>query len=269
MKKRGLALLLALLVLAVGITACDTSDAVDDDDRDDAASDDTPVKVEVVLVPANEEDRIVLGSDSGDPIGDALLQRLQNNGIDDWSMMTGEEDNLVSVKFVAESKAQAQEMADKLCPRGEVSLLFYEGNATTTGADGSVAPLGVLLLDSRNIMSADALYMDFGGDEPDPQPVISLTFDEVAAMVLAVSTENLAESAGAISIWLDFGMNWAEQGQKARYQLVQSFDVYEPITEGEALLTGFEKMTEAEELADLITENLLPFDLKVESIRFE
>ena len=265
MKQRWLVLLLALLVLAVGITACDTSDAVDDD----AVSDDTPVKVEVVLVPANEEDRIVLGSAASDPIGDALSQRLQNNGFDDWSMMTGEEDNLVSVKFVAESKAQAREIVDKLCPRGEVSLLFYEGNATRPGADGSVAPLGVLLLDSRNITSANAMYMDFGGNEPDPQPVISLTFDETAAMALAVSTENLAESAGVISIWLDFGMNWAEQGQKARYQLVQSFDVYEPITEGEALLTGFEKMTEAEELADLITENLLPFDLKVESIRFD
>ena len=91
---------------------------------------------------------------------------------------------------------------------------------------------------------------------------------KTAAMALAVSTEKLA-GRGMISVWLDFGENWAEHNQAARYQMVQSFDVFEPITEGEALLTGFEKMTEAEELADLITENLLPFDLKVESIRFD
>ena len=113
------------------------------------------------------------------------------------------------------------------------------------------------------------MYMDFGGEEPDPQPVISLAFDEVAATVLAVSTENLAADGGTISIWLDFGVNWAEQGEKVRYRLVQTFDVFEPITEGEALLTGFEEWEEAEELADLITVNLLPFDLKVESIRFQ
>ena len=266
MKKRGLALLLALLILAVGITACAQNDADDDENRDDAVSDDTPVKAQVVLVPVNEEDRIVLDP-AGDPIGDSLSARIKANDIDEWSMMTSEEDNLVSVKFVAESKAQAQEMADKLCPRGEVALLFYEGDDTVTRADGSVAPLGVLLLDSRNIVSANAMYRDFGADEPDPQPVISLAFDEVGAMVLAASTEKLA-GRGMISVWLDFGENWAEHNQAARYQMVQSFDVFEPITGGEALLTGFEDMEEAEELAGLIMENLLPFDLKIKSIRF-
>lgn len=269
MKKRWLALFLALSILAVCITACDKYDAVDDGDSDDAESDETSVKVTLVLAPANEEDRIVLGSASGDPIGDALSKRLKNNGIDDWSMKTDPEDNLIEVKFIAESKAQAQEMADKLCPRGEVTLLFYEGNATTTGADGSVAPLGVLILDSRNVTSVDAMYVDYSADEPDPQPVISLTFDEVGAMVLAASTEKLAAGAGTISIWLDFGVNWAEQNQTARYQPVQTFDVFAPITGGEALLTGFEDMAKAKKLADLITENLLPFDLKIKDIRFK
>lgn len=267
MKKRGLALFLALLILAVGITACAQNDADDDENRDDAVSDDTPVKVQVVLVPVNEEDRIVLDPAAGDPIGDSLSARLIANGIDELSTMTDREDNLVSVKFVAESKAQAQEMADKLCPRGEVALLFYEGDDTVTRADGSVAPLGVLLLDSRNILSANAMYVDYSAGEPDPQPVISLAFDEVGAMVLAASTEKLA-GRGMISVWLDFGENWAEHNQAARYQMVQSFDVFEPITGGEALLTGFEDMEEAEELAGLIMENLLPFDLKIKSIRF-
>lgn len=267
MKKRWVALFLALLVLAVCITACDQHDAVDDDDRSDEVSGETSLKVTLVLAPANEEDRIVLGD--SDPIGDALSKRLKNNGIDDWSMKTDPEDNLIEVKFIAESKERARAVADKMCPQGEVTLLFYEGNATTTGADGSVAPLGVLLLDSRNVTSVDAMYMDFGANEPDPQPVISLTFDEVGAMVLAASTEKLAAGAGVISIWLDFGVNWAEQEQQARYQLVQSFDVFAPITEGEALLTGFEDMTKAEEVADLIAENLLPFDLKIKDIRFK
>lgn len=269
MKKRWVALFLALLVLAVCITACDKYDAVDDGDSDDAESDETSVKVTLVLAPANEKDRIILDSASGDPIGDALSKRLENNGIDDWSMKTDPEDNLIEVKFIAESKAQAQEMADKLCPRGEVRLLFYEGDDTITGADGSVAPLGVLILDSRNVTSVDAMYVDYSADEPDPQPVISLTFDEVGAMVLAASTENLAAGVGMLSVWLDFGENWAEQNQTARYQKVQSFDVFAPITGGEALLTGFEDMKKAEKLADLITENLLPFDLKIKDIRFK
>ncbi|MBR3778744.1 MAG: hypothetical protein IKL13_03345 [Clostridia bacterium] len=266
MKKRWLALFLALLILAVCITACDKYDAVDDGDSDDAVSDETSVKVTLVLVPADENDRIILGS--ADPIGAALGRRLKNNGIDEWSMMTSEEDNRISVKFIAESKAQAQEMADKLCPRGEVTLLFYEGDDTITGADGSVAPLGVLILDSRNVTSVDAMYVDYSADEPDPQPVISLTFDEVGAAAFAAATEKLA-GKGKISVWLDFGKNWAEQNQSSRYQKVQTFDVFEPITEGEALLTGFEDMAEAEELADLITGGFLPFDLKIKSIRFK
>ena len=128
-------------------------------------SDDTPVKAQVVLVPVNEEDRIVLDP-AGDPIGDSLSARMKANDIDEWSMMTSEEDNLVSVKFVAESKAQSQEMADKLCSRGEVALLFYEGDDTVTREDGSVAPLGVLLLDSASLMTLFISTVFLGNTPP-------------------------------------------------------------------------------------------------------
>lgn len=264
MKKRLFALFVVLLVLTVCITACGEHDAVDDDDEDESSA--PLVKVTAVLVPANEEDRIVLGST--DPMGDALGTRLKNCGIDEWSMMTSQEDNLIEMKFIAESKAQAQEMADKLCPSGGTKLLLYEGNATATEADGSVTPRGILILDSSNVMSAKAMYRDFGADEPDPKPVIALTLDESGTTALAAATEKLA-GKGTISVWLDFSENWVEENQTARYQMVQSFDVFESIRDGEALLTGFQSLEEAEELADRITAGFLPFDLKIKSIRFK
>lgn len=264
MKKRLCALFVVLSMLMVCVTACGEHGATDDNDEEESGA--TSVRAEVVLVPADENDRIILGS--ADPIGAALSKRMKNNGIDEWSMMTSEEDNRISVKFIAESKAQANEMAEKLCPSGGTKLLFYEGNATATEADGSVTPRGTLILDSSNVMSVGAMYRDFGANEPDPQPVIALALDESGAAAFAAATEKLA-GKGKISVWLDFGKNWAEQNQSSRYQKVQSFDVFEPITEGEALLTGFEDMAEAEELADLITGGFLPFDLKIKSIRFK
>ena len=128
--------------------------------------------------------------------------------------------------------------------RGEFSICVGEE------VDGVVPmPPENTVLDNSHIVSAQWMYMPFSSQE-DPEPVLSLTFTEEGAKILADETTKLAAEQGKFYTWVD-------------HQLIADAAVSEPITEGEAILTGFTSSQTAALYAEKIN-HVIPFDLSAE-----
>ena len=260
MKKRLFALFVVLLVLAICVTACGEHDAADDGEDQSTSG---LTRVDVVLCPADGD--VDLTDEQLDTVKAAVRGRLQRMDINGYTIRTDAESGGIAVRFVGKSEKECATLAEDLCRSGAM-LLFYEGSETVTEADGSVTPQGNLILNGSNVVSAEAMYMDIDTASPDPEAVIALTFDEDGTAAFAAATEKLA-GKGKISIWLDFGEDWAAKNNRPRYQLIQDPDINDRITDGEALLTGFVDFDEAEELAAMIMTGSLPVDIAVKSVR--
>lgn len=128
--------------------------------------------------------------------------------------------------------------------RGEFSICVGEE------VDGVVPmPPENTVLDNSHIASAQWMYMPISSQE-DPEPVLSLTFTEEGAKILADETTKLAAEKGKFYTWVD-------------HQLIADAVVSEPITEGEAIITGFTNAEAAALYAEKINSRI-PFDLSAE-----
>jgi len=129
--------------------------------------------------------------------------------------------------------------------RGEFAICIGEE------VDGVVPmPPENTVLDNSHIASAQWMYMAVNSSEEDIEPVLSLTFTEEGAKILADVTTNLAAEKGKLYTWVD-------------HQLIADAAVSAPITEGEAILTGFTSSQTAALYAAKIN-SLIPFDLTAE-----
>lgn len=260
MKKRLCALFVILSMLMACVTACGEHDAADGGEEQPAFG---LQRVDVVLCPV--DGGVDLTDEQLDTFKAAVRGRLKRMDINGYTIRTDTESGGIAVRFVGKSEKECAALAEDLCRSGAM-LLFYEGSETVTEADGSVTPQGNLILNGSNVVSAEAMYMDIDTASPDPEAVIALTFDEDGTAALAAATEKLA-GKGKISIWLDFGEDWAAKHNRPRYQLIQDPDINDRITDGEALLTGCVDFDEAEELAAMIMAGSLPVDITVRSVR--
>ena len=128
--------------------------------------------------------------------------------------------------------------------RGELAICIGEE------VDGVVPmPPENTVLDNSHIASAQWMYMPISSQE-DPEPVLSLTFTEEGAKILADVTTKLAAEKGKMYTWVD-------------HQLIADAAVSAPITEGEAIITGFTNAEAAALYAEKIN-HVIPFDLSAE-----
>ena len=140
--------------------------------------------------------------------------------------------------------SNTDKIAYEWCGRGEFSICIGEE------VDGVVPmPPENTVLDNSHIASAEWMYMPVSSQE-DPEPVLVLTFTEEGAKILAEETTKLAAEKGKFYTWVD-------------HQLIADAVVSEPITEGEAIITGFTNAGAAALYAEKIN-HVIPFDLSAE-----
>ena len=140
----------------------------------------------------------------------------------------------------------AEQLGKELVARPDL-LQFRKGADT----DANGAPVGELVLDSNDIESAKAMYQSLDGSDAAVQSVVALTMKESGKLAFAAATRQQAAVHGTISMWL------------GNY-LFFNPTVNDAITDGEAIITGFNSYDEAKQLADLITAGMIPFDWTAE-----
>ena len=128
---------------------------------------------------------------------------------------------------------------------GETSrLTFREGNETDAEGNPSGVTAENIILEGSDVEEASAYY------DPSTQTYgVSLTLSESGTEAFAEATTRLAESSGVISIWMDNTM-------------ISYPNVNDPITNGQASITGNFTAETAQQLADRINSGALPFALE-------
>ena len=218
--------------------------------------------VDVVFGPADENANPT--ADQIDAVKTIIEKRLVAQNITDYEAYADAANGQVIVRFPWANKSQSAESL--VADLGKTGMLqFYEGDSTETDDEGNSIPKGTLVLDGNDVKSAEAIYTQVSETDTTPQYVISLTLKESGKKAFSDATKKLAGN-GKISIWLDFGEAWAEDNDTSRYQLLQSPEVNEHISNGQAIITGFADYESAKEIADLITSGALPFSITDKSI---
>ncbi len=118
--------------------------------------------------------------------------------------------------------------------KGELSICIDED-----GGDPPLPPEGVVL-DNSHIRSAEAVTVQ-------GEFAVQLTFIEEGAEILSNTTKRLTAVHGTLPIWMD-------------WQIVSTAQVMQPITDGEALVTGFASWEAASLFAAKINGGVIPFD---------
>ena len=216
--------------------------------------------VDVVFGPADEDANPT--AEQIDAVKTIIEKRLVSQNITDYEAYADAANGQVIVRFPWANKSQSAESL--VADLGRTGMLqFYEGNATET-KDGQTVPKGTLILDSDDVKSAEAKFMQTS--ETGPQEyVIALELKDSGKKAFSDATKKLAKT-GKISIWLDFGEGWAKENDTARYQMLQAPNVESHISDGQAIINGFASYEEAKEIADMITSGALPFSITDKSI---
>ena len=219
--------------------------------------------VDVSFAPADEN--VTPTAEQLEAVKAIIEKRLIAQNISDYEAYVDVTNGQVDFRIPwANTSQYAKTMIKNLTRTGMV--LFYEGNQTVAGADGYSSPVGTLVLDGDDILSAEATYMQVSETGTNPECVIALTLNDSGTKAFAAATTRLAAGGGKMSIWLDLGAAWAEENNMGRYQLLQEPDVNEPITGGEAIITGFIDYESAKDIADLIMAGSLPFGIAVKKL---
>ena len=107
------------------------------------------------------------------------------------------------------------------------------------GGDPPLPPEGVVL-DNSHVLSAQAVTVQGAF-------AVQLTFTEEGAEILSNTTKRLTPIRGSLAVWMD-------------WEIVMNAAVSQPITEGEALVTGFSSWEAASLFAAKINGGVLPFE---------
>ena len=125
-----------------------------------------------------------------------------------------------------------QRLADNWGSTGELFICIDED-----GGDPPLPPEGVVL-DNSHIVSAEAVSVQ-------GEFAVQLTLTEDGAEILSNTTKRLTAVQGSLAIWMD-------------WQIVSTPQVMAPITNGEALVTGFATWEAASLFAAKVNGGALP-----------
>lgn len=195
-----------------------------------------------------------------------IEKRLVAQNITDYEAYADKSSGEVIVSFPWASKNQtAEQLVQDLGKTG--MLQFYEGDGTTDSTTGSEVPpeASKLVLDGNDVKSATAMVNQDTTTSAQSPYVIALELKSSGTDKFSAATKKLAPS-GKISIWLDFGADWAKEKNQPRYTKLSAPTVESHITGGEAVITGFAEYEDAKEVADMINSGALPFSITDKSV---
>ena len=215
--------------------------------------------VDAVFVPADKDADPT--PEQVDAVKAIIEQRMVAQNITDYEAFSDAAQGQVIVRFPWANKNQsAEDLVGELGKTG--MLLFYEGEGTTD-ADGNMVPPtdeSKKILDGDDVKSATAEVNPDETTSAQSPYVISLELKEDGADKFAEATARL--QGQVISIWLDFGEGY----DGVRYSYLSAPTVESTITDGKAVITGFQEYEDAKMTADMITSGALPFSVKPESV---
>lgn len=193
--------------------------------------------VEAIFSPDKEADDI---SDSDMDSAKAIIEtRLVNKNITDYEVYTDYDNHQIIVRFPWQSEEEDYDPTAAVEELGETALLtFYKGQDNS----GSIVLQG-----AKDIESASPAYVEEHGY------VVSLKLTSQGATKFASATQNKGDY---IAIYMD----------NQRLSVPQ---VNEPITNGEAIITGMTDADEATDLANKINAGALPFALTVDDSKLQ
>lgn len=214
--------------------------------------------VDAVFVPADEKANPT--PEQVDAVKAIIEQRMVSQNITDYEAFADAAQGQVIIRFPWADKSQSAE--DLVGELGKTGMLqFYEGEGTTDNEGNLVPPAKEkLILDGNDVKSATAMVNQDTTTAGSSPYVISLEMKESGTKLFADATTRL--KGKVISIWLDFGEGY----DGVRYQRLSAPNVEDPITNGKAVVTGYQEFEDAKYDADMITSGALPFSVKPESV---
>lgn len=200
--------------------------------------------VEATFVPTDPENTT---SDQLKSAETVIKQRLVGQNITDSEVYTDYDKQRIIVRFPWPADMQNFDVEGFVSQLGaQAEMTFRKG--TDTDENGS--PAGEIVLDGDDITSATAGTQQVDQYSSNTEYVVQLNFTDEGTQKFAAATEELAESSGQISIWLD-------------NEMISAPTVESAITEGTAVITGDFTADEANELAQTINSGSLPVELTV------
>ena len=198
--------------------------------------------VEVTFTPPEDVDATETQMRAAEAV---IQQRLITLNITDSEVYTDYSRDRIIVRFPWKEDEADFDPQAAIAELGETArLTFREGNET----DAEGKPTGVtaenIILEGDDVSEAGAYY------DPENQTYgVSLTLSESGTQKFSDATTRLSEENGIISIWMDDTM-------------ISYPNVNDPITDGQASITGNFTAEEAQDLADKINSGALPFALE-------
>lgn len=174
----------------------------------------------------------------GDLVHTAAImeQRLTAIAITDYKITPDSENDTLLVD-VPRSRypGNLTELADNWGSQGVLAICVDED-----GGDPPLPEEGVVL-DNSHVLSAEAVTVQ-------EEFAVQLTFTEAGAEILSNTTKRLTAIRGSLAVWMDG-------------EIVCTPQVYQPITDGEALVTGFDSWEAASLFAAKLNSVIIPFHL--------
>ncbi len=198
--------------------------------------------VEVTFTPPEDVDATETQMRAAEAV---IEQRLITLNITDSEVYTDYNRDHIIVRFPWKEDEADFDPQAAIAELGETSrLTFREGNETDAEGNPSGVTAENIILEGSDVEEASAYY------DPSTQTYgVSLTLSESGTEAFAEATTRLAESSGVISIWMDNTM-------------ISYPNVNDPITNGQASITGNFTAETAQQLADRINSGALPFALE-------
>lgn len=237
LRKYGIpALLLAAAVLTCG---CGHDEILPSDSENISESSEVYSNEIVFALP--ESDAELLGQTAA-----ILEERVQLLGLSGCNVECDSENGTVTVGINVPEE-EAEEVIDKLSSSNK--LTFRKGTDTAEDSEsGETVPVGEILLSGSDVASAYAAQsaIDVGIYDY----VVTINFTEEGAEKFAEVTRELAMTDVPLSIWIN-------------NTLLLAPTVNEAIIAGEAVITGFDTIDEAYEVADKISMGELPDGVEI------
>ena len=215
--------------------------------------------VDVVYGPSDKDAKVE--AKDLDAIKAIIEQRLVSRNITDYEAYTDASSKQVIVRFPWASTTETAEQAAAWL--GQTGMLEFRIGKET---DDNGNPTGKLVLNGNDVKSASTAYQPVDEKGTSYENVVVLKLNDSGKSKFVKATKEQAANKGVISIWLDFGEEYAKQNGTSRYQLVSTPTVNEEISTGEAVITGSGTADEAKELADMINSGAMPFGIQVVSL---
>ncbi len=209
--------------------------------------------IDVTFAPSGAATEVTVAN--MDAVAEVLAQRLVSNNITDYEMYTDYDNEQVVIRFPWQSSEENYDPQAAIQELGQTAqLTFRIGDASETMEDENgnpiTVPTGKLVLSGKDVANAEAVYVN--QDNNTSEPMVRLTLNESGKQAFAEATKQQHENGGTISIWLDNDM-------------ISNPTVEAAITDGIAVISGYESIVDAQKLANLINSGVLPFSLSVKS----